>query len=86
MYHGNKLFEELCKNDLVAYLAKQNVTNAKKINNIGKIEGILTAYKLFYVGCSRERKNLIVVVDKSKIAEFEKAFISKSEEIGFSIS
>lgn len=86
MYHGNKLFEELCKNDLVAYLAKQNVTNAKKINNIGKIEGILTAYKLFYVGCSRARKNLIVVVDKSKIAEFEKAFISKSEEIGFSIS
>lgn len=86
MYQGNKLFEELCKNDFIAYLTRQNVGNAKKIFKISKIEGILTAYKLFYVGCSRARKNLVIVIDKSKIAPFENAFIAKVQEIGFLIS
>ncbi|WP_206538666.1 hypothetical protein, partial [Eubacterium sp. ER2] len=49
------------------------------------IEGILTAYKLFYVGCSRARKNLIIVVDENRIAQFKDAFIGKVKKIGFSV-
>ena len=84
-YQGNILFDALCKDDFTAYLAKQNVSNAKKIFKITKIEGILTAYKLFYVGCSRARKNLIVVVDANKLDGFRESFMNKMEEIGFSV-
>ena len=45
----------------------------------------LTAYKLFYVGCSRARKNLIVVVDAYKVNGFKEAFMNKMKEIGFSV-
>jgi DNA helicase II / ATP-dependent DNA helicase PcrA len=69
----------LCKDDFISYLAKQNVGNAKKIFKITKMEGILTAYKLFYVGCSRARKNLIVVVDAYKVNGFKEAFMNKKK-------
>ena len=85
-YQGNILFDILCKDDFQLYLAKPNVGNAKKIFNISKMEGILTAYKLFYVGCSRARKNLIVVVNSEKIKGFERAFINKMKDIGFFVS
>ena len=84
-YQGNILFDALCKDDFISYLAKQNVGNAKKIFKITKMEGILTAYKLFYVGCSRARKNLIVVVDAYKVNGFKEAFMNKMKEIGFSV-
>lgn len=82
-YQGNILFDTLCKQDFVAYLTKQNVSNAKKIFTITKIEGILAAYKLFYVGCSRARKNLVVVVDENNVRRFKEDFVKKMEEIGF---
>lgn len=84
-YRENKIFDALCKDDFIAYLAKQNVKNAKNIFKITKMEGILTAYKLFYVGCSRARKNLIVVVNADKIDGFKEAFINKMKKIGFSV-
>lgn len=84
-YRDNPIFNVLCKDDFIAYLSKQNVGNAKKIFKITKIEGILTAYKLFYVGCSRARKNLIVVVDENKVKKFKEAFIERIQDIGFSV-
>ncbi len=85
-YQGNKLFEALCKDQFTSYLANSNVGNAKKIFKITEIEGILTAYRLFYVGCSRARKNLVVVVDENKVRWFKDAFVDKVRKIGFSIS
>ncbi len=84
-YRDNKLFEALLKDDFIAYLAKSTVGNAKNIFKISKIEGILTAYKLFYVGCSRARKNLVIVVDETKINKFENEFKAKLISIGFEI-
>ena len=73
------------KDDFTAYLAKSTVSNAKNIFKISKIEGILTAYKLFYVGCSRARKNLVIVVDETKINKFENEFKAKLISTGFEI-
>ena len=84
-YQGNKLFEALLKNDFTTYLGKSNVGNAQKIFKITTLEGILTAYKLFYVGCSRARKNLVIVVDKTKINKFENDFKAKLISTGFEI-
>ena len=85
-YQGNQIFDLLCKDAFSAYLSKPNVSNAKKIFKISDIEGILTAYKLFYVGCSRARKNLLVIVDKKKIADFQDAFSQKAKQVGFNIN
>ena len=85
-YKENKIFAALCQNDFVTYLCKPNVSNARKIFKISNIEGILTAYKLFYVGCSRARKNLLVVVEEAKISTFKDAFIAKARSIGFDIN
>lgn len=84
-YQNNTLFSILCRSDFTSYLAKQTVKNAKKIFNINQIEGILTAYKLFYVGCSRARKNLIIVVDEKKVSDFKDTFIKKLQKIGFKV-
>ena len=84
-YRDNKLFEALLKDDFTAYFAKSTVSNAKNIFKLSKIEGILTAYKLFYVGCSRARKNLVVVVDENKINKFKDIFVDKLTAIGFDV-
>ena len=84
-YRDNKLFEALLKDDFTAYLTKNTLSNAKSIFKISKIEGILTAYKLFYVGCSRARKNLVIVVDENKIKKIENEFKAKLISIGFEI-
>lgn len=84
-YRDNKLFEALLKDDFTVYLAKSTVSNAKNIFKTSKIEGILTAYKLFYVGCSRARKNLVVVVDENKINKFKDNFVDKLTAIGFDV-
>lgn len=84
-YKESTIFQATCKSKFEAYLSKPIVGNAKEIFKATNIEGILTAYKLFYVGCSRARKNLLVVVDKAKICNFQDAFIKKVKAIGFEI-
>lgn len=79
------MFQFLLKSDFEKYLEKHNVTAAKNTFKRTKIEGILTAYKLFYVGCSRARMNLIVIVDKNKVSNYEDQFIEKAEWAGFQI-
>jgi DNA helicase-2/ATP-dependent DNA helicase PcrA len=46
---------------------------------------MLTAYRLFYVGCSRARKELTVVVDADKIVNFKDEFKVKMNSVGFDI-
>ncbi len=83
--YTNDIFEFICKNDIETYLNKRNVTAAKNIFKISKVEGVLTAYKLFYVGCSRARKNLSIVIDENKISSYRDAFINKIKDIGFEV-
>lgn len=45
----------------------------------------LVAYKLFYVGCSRARKNLSIILDAKKITAFKTELIGKLSQIGFII-
>lgn len=84
-FKDNSLFQFLLKSDFEKYLEKHNVTAARNTFKRTKIEGILTAYKLFYVGCSRARMNLIVIVDKNKVSNYEDQFIEKAEWAGFQI-
>ena len=47
--------------------------------------GVLSAYRLFYVGCSRARKNLTIIVDKNEVSGFELAFVEKAKKSGFNV-
>ncbi|MEI5915361.1 UvrD-helicase domain-containing protein [Bacillus albus] len=85
--NNNGLFIEIFGSDYLSFEGKPNVTNFKKcIKAINKIEGILLAYKLFYVGCSRAKEQLDVYVTNIDIKSFQKEFISKMESIGFDVS
>jgi DNA helicase II / ATP-dependent DNA helicase PcrA len=81
----NRIFELLCKDYYEEYLSKPNVGNVKKCFKDSTVYGVLIAYKLFYVGCSRARKNLTVIIDEHKINDFKEAFVEKVKKIGFTV-
>jgi DNA helicase-2/ATP-dependent DNA helicase PcrA len=84
-FTNNSYFMYLCMEKYDQYLKKPGVTKAKDCLKESTVFGVLSAYKLFYVGCSRARKNLTILLDRSKvIGDFERQkrrFI----EIGFTI-
>jgi len=82
-FAGNEIFEYLCKKPYVEYLKKPNVSNAKECFKESIPFGALSAYRLFYVGCSRARKNLSIFVEKDKIAPFCTKFTEKLTSVGF---
>lgn len=51
-----------------------------------QVYGSLSAYRLFYVGCSRARRNLSIFIDKSKIEGFTSRLTKKFNEIGFEVT
>lgn len=84
-FKSNEIFDVLCKKIYNDYISHPTKTNAKKLFKDGTVRNVLSAYKLFYVGCSRARKNLTVLVDADKISEYEGEFIEKLKNIGFSV-
>ena len=76
-------FKFLCKEKYEQFLSKPGVTKAKDCLKESTVYGVLSAYKLFYVGCSRARKNLTILLDKSKIKGVYELQKSKFEELGF---
>ncbi len=86
LFGKNKIFEFTYKKDYETYLSNPNVGNAKKTFKVTRLYGILSAYRLFYVGCSRARKNLTIVIDNSKVAKFKDVFMNKASDTGFTIS
>lgn len=84
-FEDNILFEKICLEDYQNYLGNPIVTKFKKCFNENKVYGILSAYKLFYVGCSRARRNLTIFIEESKINDFKDKLIEKFSIIGFDI-
>lgn len=75
----------LLKPSIQKFLEKDGVTNAKACLKENIVYGALSAYKLFYVGCSRARKNLSIIIDKKDIQGFEERLASKFEQCGFKV-
>lgn len=84
-YNNNIYYNFFFSDAYASYLSRPRVTkfnNAVKINNIF---GTLIAYKLFYVGCSRAKEILKVIVERSKIDSFYNEFKTKMQQLGFDI-
>lgn len=78
------LFNELYRASFMKYLEKQNVSNAKGLFKLSSAEGLLAAYRLFYVGCSRARSNLDVIIPVDEVADIATSK-AKLEELGFEV-
>ena len=79
------LFSTLCLSNYELFINNPTITNAKACFKETTIYGILSAYKLFYVGCSRSRKNLTILLDRTKIIGNEDRQINKFKYLGFQV-
>ncbi len=84
-YAENPYYVYLLKTEIDNYNVKKNVTNVKKCLKEGIVYGPLCAYRLFYVGCSRARKNLAIMIRKNEVADFESKLRSRLKWCGFEV-
>ncbi len=84
-YKDDKYFAFCQQKQYIKYLNNPTSTNAKDCFKSTKIRGVLWAYKIFYVGCSRARQDLTIIVDENKITPFRNLFIERMTSIGFCI-
>lgn len=79
----NTYYCNLLQSVFQKYLDKDGVTNVKGCLNENLVYGPLSAYKLFYVGCSRARRNLSIIIEQENVRKFEEKLVNKLEKIGF---
>ncbi|XEC94573.1 UvrD-helicase domain-containing protein [Paenibacillus tarimensis] len=78
------LYECILAEEYETFVNKQNVSNYKKcLSALNKLDGIIPAYKLFYVGCSRAMEKLNIYVLEGKISHFRDLFMERMSDTGF---
>ena len=80
-------FKNLCEEECDLFLEKGSKERMKNCTekNLRKVYGTLQAYRIFYVGCSRARRNLEVLVDENKLDVDIPLLAEKFEKIGFDV-
>ena len=81
----NPYYIQLLKVKMDKYFGKKNVTNVKECLKEGTVYGPLCAYRLFYVGCSRAKRNLVIMFNKKDIEGFEDKLRNKLMITGFNV-
>ena len=81
----NPYYIQLLKVKMDKYFEKKNVTNVKECLKEGTVYGPLCAYRLFYVGCSRAKRNLVIMINKKDIEGFEDKLRNKLMITGFNV-
>lgn len=81
----NPYYIQLLQVKMKKYFEKKNVTNVKECLKEGTVYGPLCAYRLFYVGCSRAKRNLVVMINKKDIEGFEDRLRKKLMITGFNV-
>lgn len=84
-FSDNPYFQQLCQDKYMKYLNKPGVTKARECLTESSVLGVLSAYKLFYVGCSRARKNLTVLIDETKLQGDEAMQKEMFKRLGFCV-
>lgn len=84
--HSNNIYySNLLQSMIQNYLDRDGVTSAKGCLNENLVYGPLSAYKLLYVGCSRARRNLSIIIDQKDVQGFEEKLIHKLKKCGFRV-
>lgn len=82
-FKDNQYFNEFVRQKCESFLLKPGVGRIKDCFKINSVYGVLSAYKLFYVGCSRAKKSLTVFIDENSILGDKEKLISKLVDAGF---
>lgn len=82
---SNPYYTYLLKDKIDKYNSRNNVTNLKACLRENYIYSVLCAYRLFYVGCSRARKNLAIIISRDDVKSFEMNLCKKLESCGFEV-
>ena len=85
-FKDDPYFQFIYGADYESYFSKPGVTKARDCLKGNTAYSILSAYKLFYVGCSRARRNLTILLDSSKIKGNLEPQKKRFEEIGFQVA
>lgn len=83
--NSSDLFAHLYGAPLDRFLTAPTVTNAKDLFKSTRAEGLLAAYKLFYVGCSRARDQLDVIIASEDLRDPD-ASRTKLASLGFDVT
>jgi len=67
------------------YFSRPGVTSFGKCLNENLVYGALSAYRLFYVGCSRARRNLSIIINLESVKGFENEIRDKFVKCGFEV-
>lgn len=84
-YNNNLYYKFFFWDSYQLYVQKSGVTKFRNTINPNNIFGTLIAYKLFYVGCSRAKKTLKIIVKRSKLDGFYNEFKDKIQKLGFDV-
>ena len=84
-FSKNSYFVELYKSLFLQFQEKATKQLFNSLSSTNIALRTLAAYKLFYVGCSRARRNLTIIVNKKSIQEYEDDLIKKFENVGFEV-
>ncbi len=84
-FKDDPYFQFIYGADYESYFSKPGVTKARDCLKGNTAYSILSAYKLFYVGCSRARRNLTILLDSSKIKGNLEPQKKRFGEIGFQV-
>jgi DNA helicase-2/ATP-dependent DNA helicase PcrA len=82
---GNAYYLKLLQAHMDKYLMKPNMTNLKPCVRESTVYGVLSAYRLFYVGCSRARRNLEIVIKNEDVSAFKDLLSTKLVQCGFDV-
>lgn len=82
---NNQYYIQILQDLVNKYFAKPNCTNAKACLKENLIYGPLSAYRLFYVGCSRARKNLEIIIRNEDVVSFKNGLSNKFKVCGFDV-
>lgn len=84
-YQNDEYFKFIClKNNTLNFQKNSTLKDMKIIFNNNLVRNTLTAYKLFYVGCSRAEEELAVLIDENKIDDLQQ-FSAVFQSLGFRI-
>ncbi|MBZ5984126.1 UvrD-helicase domain-containing protein [Leuconostoc gelidum subsp. gasicomitatum] len=84
-FSKNSYFVELYESLFLQFQAKATKKLFSSLSSTNVALRTLSAYKLFYVGCSRARRNLTIIVNKDSIREYEGDLVKKFENVGFEV-
>lgn len=84
-FSKNPYFVELYQSLFLQFQAKATKKLFNSLSSTNIALRTLAGYKLFYVGCSRARRNLTILVNKDSIQEYEDDLVKKFENVGFEV-